>query len=170
MSDDRHSVRWYVYVGHGSLEDREHPEAPDGFMPRTKGMSHQMGYDAICSCGWKSATGGAIKARVQEEIEGHKFNVRFEKELDKDAEIIAFAIANITGDGFSGDMGYKTVSDLYPEAQEWGYEHDITRFRIVLRRMVEKGDVLYRHGAYAGKPVQCVLCGTKPCSCAVTRR
>jgi hypothetical protein len=30
------------------------------------------GWDATCSCGWESKTGGAIKASVQNDVENHK--------------------------------------------------------------------------------------------------
>jgi hypothetical protein len=31
------------------------------------------GWDATCSCGWESKTGGAIKASVKRDVEDHKF-------------------------------------------------------------------------------------------------
>jgi hypothetical protein len=35
-------------------------------------MIGRWGYEATCTCGWKTRTGGAIKAYIQREIQLHK--------------------------------------------------------------------------------------------------
>ncbi len=55
-----HRIRWYVVV--------------DGQrIPKTSAMRGAWpGYDATCSCGWDSKTGGALRPRVAEAIADHK--------------------------------------------------------------------------------------------------
>lgn len=48
--------------------------------PLTKRM-RPNGYDATCSCGWETRTGGAIKSCIQREIRTHKL-------VDHDADFI----------------------------------------------------------------------------------
>lgn len=46
---------------------------PDGQKFRNiKGLI-SWAWDATCSCGWESSTGGAIKASVQRSVNDHKF-------------------------------------------------------------------------------------------------
>lgn len=40
----------------------------------TKGFVHNA-WDVECSCGWKTYTGGAIKASVTRDVEAHKLFV-----------------------------------------------------------------------------------------------
>lgn len=40
-------------------------------MRNTKGFQHNA-WEAKCSCGWETKTGGAIKASVQRDVEDHK--------------------------------------------------------------------------------------------------
>lgn len=63
-----HRISWFVYGGgYGS---------PLVKMPRTANMrGHWPGYDAECSCGWKSATGGAVKSYVEQQVRDHKWDV-----------------------------------------------------------------------------------------------
>lgn len=67
----RHRIRWSIYAGgHGQPLQR---------IPRlstTRG--HWPGYDAACSCGWDSGTGGAIKRAVEDAIEDHRREVAWE--------------------------------------------------------------------------------------------
>lgn len=42
-------------------------------IPRNRHMNgRDWGWDATCSCGWDSRTGGAIQERVREAIADHK--------------------------------------------------------------------------------------------------
>ena len=53
-------IRWFVYAGGEKF-------------PMESSMRSYVGYDFECSCGFKSSTGGAIKACIKREIEDHKF-------------------------------------------------------------------------------------------------
>lgn len=52
-------IKWFVYAG-GEM------------FPKESSMGAYGGYDFECSCGFKSATGGAIQACIKREIEEHK--------------------------------------------------------------------------------------------------
>ena len=52
-------IKWFVW----SMDQR---------MPYESSMRGNWGYDAECSCGWGSHTGGAIRRCVQEEVRLHK--------------------------------------------------------------------------------------------------
>lgn len=54
-----HKVRWFVRVG-------------DEWIPRTSSMRGLWFYDAKCSCGWESRTGGATERSVREAIAVHR--------------------------------------------------------------------------------------------------
>lgn len=55
-----HKIRWFVVV---DGERFPHTAAMRGSWP---------GWDATCSCGWDSRTGGSIKARITEAVWYHK--------------------------------------------------------------------------------------------------
>jgi len=56
-----HRARWFVYA--------------DGVMiPRQSTMRGQWGYDVMCSCGWRTYTGGAVKSYVDQELWHHKWS------------------------------------------------------------------------------------------------
>lgn len=58
-----HRISWWVYTGDGSERIR-----------RTSTMrGHWPGYDATCSCGWETQTGGAIRNYIKHEVWAHKF-------------------------------------------------------------------------------------------------
>lgn len=59
MSAAGHRIRWYVYAGTERI-------------PHTSKMRGTWGYDAACSCGWDSRTGGATRRYVQGEVWLHK--------------------------------------------------------------------------------------------------
>lgn len=66
----KHSIRWFVYV--------------DGKrIPRTATMRGTWGYDAVCSCGWDSKTGGAVESYVRNAVADHKWDVDPEGERAK---------------------------------------------------------------------------------------
>jgi hypothetical protein len=54
-----HAIRWFVWAGGQK-------------MPHTAMMRGPWGYDAECSCGWKSHTGGATRRCVEDEVWMHK--------------------------------------------------------------------------------------------------
>ena len=41
-------------------------------IPATKSMRGTWGWDATCSCGWDSKTGGAIRSSVEQDVRLHK--------------------------------------------------------------------------------------------------
>lgn len=80
------------------------------------------------------------------------------------------ALANLTGSGFAGDLGYATVEQLHAEAQNWLGAGEHWSFEAVcdeLEVMAAVGKVLEFEGTYSGPPVQCVHCNDDPCSCGV---
>lgn len=80
------------------------------------------------------------------------------------------ALANLTGAGFGGVLGYATVEQLHAEAQSWcvaGEEWNFEVVRDALEVMAAAGDLLEFEGTYSGLPVQCEKCGDDPCSCGV---
>lgn len=55
-----HRIRWWVYVGDA---DRVRLLDP---------VRGAHGYDATCSCGWDSDTGGAMKRHIRKLADAHK--------------------------------------------------------------------------------------------------
>lgn len=49
--------------------------APNGTKIRNNKGFISNAWDATCSCGWESRTGGGIKAWVKREVEDHKYFV-----------------------------------------------------------------------------------------------
>ena len=58
-----HKISWWVW------NDMQTPQV---LIRRTRHMIGRWGYEATCTCGWKTRTGGAIKAYIQREIQLHK--------------------------------------------------------------------------------------------------
>lgn len=54
------NIKWFVVFSDGSKMRRS-----NGFIGNA--------FDAECSCGWATHSGGAIKARIEEEIWEHKY-------------------------------------------------------------------------------------------------
>lgn len=73
MSASAHSIRWFVY------------ETPGGrLIPRTSSMRGRWpGYEAKCSCGWESHTGGAVRSYVERLVADHKLDVEIEAESQR---------------------------------------------------------------------------------------
>ena len=61
-SEVKHQIKWFVWAG-------------DQRIPHTANMRGSWGWDAECSCGWATHTGGAIRARVLDEVAAHKWDV-----------------------------------------------------------------------------------------------
>ena len=57
-----HRITWWVYAGSERIR-------------RTAAMRGTWGYDATCSCGWDTHTGGATRGYVQREVDFHKWEV-----------------------------------------------------------------------------------------------
>lgn len=62
----KHSIRWWVYAGSERI-------------PRTGIMRGQWAYDATCSCGWDSRTGGAVRCYIEREVWHHKWSAKQEE-------------------------------------------------------------------------------------------
>jgi len=60
------NIKWFVYAGNEKIR-------------YNKTMRGVWGYDATCSCGWESKTGGAIRSSVEAEVYAHK---RFDHEYE----------------------------------------------------------------------------------------
>lgn len=59
-------IRWSVYSG-------PNDEGRLVRIPKTSKMrGHWPGYDATCSCGWDSSTGGAVLSYVKNAVWEHK--------------------------------------------------------------------------------------------------
>lgn len=59
----KHQIKWFVWSAGQKL-------------PHEATMRGSWdGWDAECSCGWATRTGGAIKTRVREAVADHKWEV-----------------------------------------------------------------------------------------------
>lgn len=58
-----HKIRWWVYAGSERI-------------PHEATMRGSWGWDATCSCGWDSRTGGGTKRYVQTLVDDHKLEAR----------------------------------------------------------------------------------------------
>ena len=58
-TDTKVQIKWFVYAG-------------DEKIAYQSSMRGTWGFDAECSCGWESRTGGAIKSCVISEVQLHK--------------------------------------------------------------------------------------------------
>lgn len=56
-----HRISWWVYAGG---ERVRHTATMRGHWP---------GWDATCSCGWDSRTGGAVRGSIRHEVWMHKW-------------------------------------------------------------------------------------------------
>lgn len=58
-TETAHRISWFVYAGGERI-------------PRTASMRGTWGYDATCTCGWDSQTGGATRSSVAYDVWFHK--------------------------------------------------------------------------------------------------
>lgn len=59
--DTKVTIKWFVWSG-------------DVKMPYESSMRGTWGFDAKCSCGWETRTGGAVRSSVQSDVNTHKFS------------------------------------------------------------------------------------------------
>jgi hypothetical protein len=59
MATTTHRISWFVYAGRERIR-------------HTAMMRGTWGYDATCSCGWDSRTGGALRRYVADLVADHK--------------------------------------------------------------------------------------------------
>lgn len=67
MADAEHRMTWYVYAGTERIR-------------RTSTMRGTWDYDAVCSCGWDSAYGGALEREVRRAVDRHRAEVAWDAE------------------------------------------------------------------------------------------
>lgn len=53
------TIKWFVWSG-------------DVKMPYESSMRGRWGWDATCSCGWETRTGGAVRSSVLQAVQDHK--------------------------------------------------------------------------------------------------
>jgi hypothetical protein len=58
-TDEKIQIQWFAVDANGNKFRNNR-----GFI--------SSGWDAVCSCGWETRTGGAIKASVMRDVEFHK--------------------------------------------------------------------------------------------------
>lgn len=68
-----HRIAWSVW-GYG----------PQGSykIPHTANMRGTWGWDATCSCGWETRTGGATRGSVERDVWRHMFRVADDEQRD----------------------------------------------------------------------------------------
>jgi len=58
-TDEKIKIKWFVWSG-------------DVKMPHESSMRGTWGWDATCSCGWETRTGGAVRSSVLQDVQKHK--------------------------------------------------------------------------------------------------
>jgi hypothetical protein len=58
-TDTKIQIKWFVYAGEEKI----------AYQSSLRGT---YGYDATCSCGWESKTGGGVRTWVKDLVETHK--------------------------------------------------------------------------------------------------
>lgn len=81
MTGTTHHITWWVYVGSGADKQR---------IRRTSTMRGRWDFDATCTCGWDSQTGGAVRGYVTRAVADHKWDA---------AALAEFAATNDTQEG-----------------------------------------------------------------------
>jgi len=69
MTTSQHRISWWVLPF--GLTAGERPER----IRHNARMAGTWGWDATCTCGWDSRTGGATRASVERQVRDHKFDV-----------------------------------------------------------------------------------------------
>jgi hypothetical protein len=60
-TNEKVTIQWFVYAG-------------DEKIRFNSSMRGSWGFDVVCSCGWESKTGGAVRRSVAEMVQQHKRN------------------------------------------------------------------------------------------------
>lgn len=71
-----HRIKWYVYTGGTDANGR-----PERIRREASMRGTWPGYDAECTCGWESRTGGAVRQHVADRVAAHKWDVEYEASL-----------------------------------------------------------------------------------------
>ena len=50
--------------------------------------SNNFGWEATCSCGWETHTGGAVPSYIRDAINNHKFDVALQAKIDESRMIV----------------------------------------------------------------------------------
>lgn len=75
-----HRIRWFARF----------PDTADDWTPRTRSMvACSFAWDARCTCGWETSTGGAVVAEINRKVRQH----RQDAYLDHDGSLFAVAPA-----------------------------------------------------------------------------
>jgi hypothetical protein len=83
MTAPAHRISWWVYPTGYGLTDEQRRE-------RIRHSSRMVGWvawDATCSCGWDSHTGGATRGSVRRDVEDHKLDVRTVEDPSTDPRV-----------------------------------------------------------------------------------
>lgn len=65
-----HRTTWFVFTGETDADGRAVK------IPRTAGMRGWWpGFDAECTCGWATRTGGATRGHIRERVADHAWDV-----------------------------------------------------------------------------------------------
>lgn len=85
------------------------------------------------------------------------------------AEIVEGTLANYTGSGFGGDLGFKTAVEIFELDREEFEHHDMTPEDVghALEWMVTQSKAVRTATGYAFPPTQCVRCNNDPCTCGI---
>jgi len=59
-----HKIQWWAYAWNHDGEVHK--------IRRSHTMRGEWGYDVVCSCGWETRTGGAIRSYIEREVRIHK--------------------------------------------------------------------------------------------------
>jgi hypothetical protein len=63
MTKTTHRISWFVWAGGEKIRYQST-------------MRGTWGFDASCTCGWDSQTGGATETSVQRDVDNHKMDAR----------------------------------------------------------------------------------------------
>lgn len=66
MTTAKHTIKYWVYAhdGLGGVEKMRHSNT----------MRGNWGWDATCSCGWETRSGGALQSYIKREVWWHKLS------------------------------------------------------------------------------------------------
>ncbi len=97
----QHKMSWYVHAG-GEV------------VPRQATMRGTWGYEAKCSCGWETHTGGGTPGAIKRMIADHRFDVAHGFWTPEDVELDADPNADLLGFTFPDGTKVTGTWDLTP--------------------------------------------------------